>query len=137
MLTPEDFDTHIYPELVDAISRGNDEFLTMSMRAAEGEARGYLSRFDRPALFALAGEARDPTLLLFLKDLTAWHYINLANANVDMALRKERYDMALDWLKGIQAGKIVPENWPLPEEETPGEGLDWKVSSQPKRETRY
>lgn len=137
MLLAGDFNTHLYAELITAISRTDTTVLTSAMAAAEGEARGYLSRYDTATLFTATGTDRDPVLLMYLKDLAAWHFITLANADVDLELRKTRYDDAIAWLKGIQSGKIVYPDWPLPVEETQGDNDLWQVSSRPRRETNY
>lgn len=135
MVTPQDFNTHLYPELIAAIDREEDEILSDAIASAEGEAMGYLSRFDIDTLFAREEDDRDKTLLMYLKDMAVWHFIVLANPNTDMELRKTRYDDAIKWLKGIQSGKIVPRNWPYPEDETADDLFH--ISSAPKRDTRW
>ena len=135
MVTPEDFNTHMYPELIDAISREDDEVLMDAIASAEGQAMGYLSRFDTDFLFGAEEGDRDPTLLMHVKDIAVWHFIALANASTDMELRKTRYDDALRWLKDIQSGKVVPK-WKLAETEQESTGA-FHVSSAPKRPTRW
>ena len=139
MLTEEDFKTRIYPELIDAISREDDEVLHAAMAAAEGEAMGYLSHYDINALLGAQDDDRDAVLLMKLKDIAAWHFIALANADIQLELTKTRYDEAIKWLERIQMGKIVYNNWPLPsltEDEEDNSG-SWLVSSEPKRNTHY
>lgn len=136
MLTTLDFNTHMYSELIDAISREDEDVLNDAMASAEGEAMGYLSRFDIDTLFSAEDDARDQTLLMRLKDMAIWHFITLANPNTDMEFRKTRYEEALSWLKGIQSGKIVPKGWPLATNEDE-EGGFFYVSSAPKRPTRW
>lgn len=134
MVTPEDFNTHMYPELIDAISREDDEVLMDAIASAEGQAMGYLTRFDN-ALFAAEEGDRDPTLLMHVKDIAVWHFIALGNPSTEMQLRKTRFDDALGWLKDIQSGKIVPK-WKLAETEKESTGA-FHVSSAPKRPTRW
>lgn len=135
MVTEEDFKTHMYAELIGAIGRNDQTILPQAIKAAEGEAEGYLSRFDTDTLFAAVGEERDPTLLMYVKDMAAWHFITLANPNTDLEFRKTRYEDAVRWLKGIQSGKIVPKGWPPAVEE--GAESFFHVSSSPKRPTRW
>lgn len=135
MVEPEDFNTHMYAELIEAIDRNDQDILNDAIASAEGEAAGYLSRFDTDVLLGAVDPDRDPTLLMYLKDMAVWHFITLANPNTDIEFRKTRYDDALRWLKGIQAGKIVPKGWPLATED--GEDLFFHVSSAPKRPTRW
>lgn len=139
MLQPQDLNTHIYGELVDAISRDDETIMLSAIAAAEQQAKGYLGRYDIAILFGATGSDRDPLLLMYIKDLAAWHFITLANANIDMAVRKSRFDDAIAELKAIQAGKVYHENWPIP---VPDEGNEnendiFQISSAPKRPTRY
>lgn len=136
MIVAADFKTHLYAELIEAIDRNDTAVLTAAIDAAKAEARGYLGRYDVDALYAEAGADRDPILLMRLKDIAAWHFINLANANVDLELRKTRYDEAVKWLKEVQRG-LVAMDWPMPAEEEAGDNDVIRVSSRPRRETNY
>ncbi len=135
MVTPLDFNTHLYDELIEAIDRNDEDILNDAIASAEGQAMGYLSRYDTDALFSAVDGDRDPTLLMYLKDMAVWHFIALANPNTDVAMRKTRFDDAIGWLKDIQSGKIVQKKWPLEVEEKAE--YFFKVDSAPKRETRY
>ena len=139
MLQIADLKTHLYAELVTAISRDDETIMQAAIAAAEQQAKGYLGRYNIAALFGTTGASRDPLLLMYLKDLAAWHFITLANANIDMSVRKSRFDDAIDALKNIQAGKVFHEDWPLPAvvvgQET--ENDIFQISSEPKRGTRY
>jgi len=138
MLLENDFNTHLYPELIDAISREDDTLLDDAITAAEQEAKGYLSRYDLDTLFAATGTDRDAALMMRLKDMAVWHYIVLANAGTDLELRKTRYDEAIKWLILIQSGKVWYKDWPLPPSyNSEGQGDLFQVTSQPKRDTRY
>ena len=135
MVTALDFNTHLFAELIAAIDRNDEDILNDAIASAEGEASGYLSRFDLDVLLGALGGDRDATLLMYLKDMAVWHFITLANPNTDLEFRKTRYDDALRWLRGIQSGKIIPRNWPLASGEA--EELFFHVSSAPKRPTRW
>jgi len=139
MLIPTDLNTHIYGEMVQAISRDDATIMQAAIAAAEQQAKGYLGRYDITALFGTTGSSRDPLLLMYLKDMAAWHFITLANANIDMAVRKTRFDDAIDALKAIQAGKVFHEGWPIPTPQAGNENENdiFMISSQPKRKTSY
>ncbi len=132
-----DFNTVMYAELIDVISREEDAILDAAIAAAIQQAKGYLNRYDTDALFNAYGDDRDPLLLLWAKDIAAWHFIGLANANVDLELRKTRRDEAIRELEKIQGGKFLPDGWPEVAEEHPGDNAIIKVSSRPRRETNY
>lgn len=138
MITKEDFNTHLYTEIINVISRDNDALLTDAINGAEGEAKGYLSRFDLEILFGKTGTNRDNVLVMYLKDIAVWHFIPVANPNIDIDYRETRYNNAIKWLEKIQSGKIVPVGWVLASttDDTITDGA-FLVSSAPKRETRF
>lgn len=137
MITVSDFNTHIYAELINAISRDNPEILMSALDAAVQEVKGYLGRYNTQTLFSAAGGNRDSLLLMVLKDVASWHFIALANANIDLELRKTRYDDAINRLKDIQSGKVVYPDWPLADTDEPSSGDNWQVGSRTKRNTHY
>lgn len=135
MLLTADLKTHLYTEQITAISRNDTELMEEAIAAAIVEAQGYLSRYDIDTIFATTGTDRDKALLMWLKDIATWHFITLANAGADLEFRQERYKQAIKSLEKIQSGKIVPNGWPLVTEEAKQDL--WKISSDPKRETKY
>lgn len=106
----EELNTHLYSEQIEAISGPEDyTMLTAAIDGAVSEAKGYLHRYDKAAIFAATGESRNALLVIFVKDIAVWHYINLANAGTEYRIRQDRYKAAIDWLKSVQAGAIVPD----------------------------
>jgi hypothetical protein len=113
-LTPSEINTHLYGEVTTEINRGDAGILQTAIDAAISEAASYLNAFDVQAVFAATGAARHAYLLLCVKDIAVWHYIQLANPAVEMQLRLERYEKAVEWLVKVQKGQAVP-NLPYPE----------------------
>ena len=107
-LTPEEISTHLANGVVDEINSGDATMLQIAIAAAIAEATGYLTAYDITAIFAATGDARNPILLLYIKDITVWHYIQLANPAVEMELRLKRYEQAIKFLEKIQSGKTNP-----------------------------
>lgn len=101
-LTTEDMYTHIYQENIETISHGDEAIMLSAIDAAIEEASGYLTKYDTQAIFSATGSARNAILLLFVKDIAAWHFVNLCNAGVDMELREKRYNRAIEWLENNQ-----------------------------------
>lgn len=136
-LNTNELNSHMYGEISEAVSRGDESILQTAIDAAISEMRGYLSYYDVPAILATTGNAREPILLLYTKDIAVWHFINLGNPNIEMELRQLRYEKAIDWLKGVQKGTIVP-NLPVPvnTDETVQTGKI-KFGSNTKRNTHY
>lgn len=138
-LTATEINTHLYGEVVDEIERHPTltPLLDEAIKAAIAEAKSYLSAYDKSSIFDATGDDRNPILLLYTKDIAVWHYIQLANPDIDYDARETRYKMAIDWLGKVQSGKTVPE-LPVPtvENTTTGEGFI-KFGSNPKRNNYY
>ena len=94
--------THIYEEDMDTISNGDDAAMMSAIDAAIEEVQGYLTKYDTGKIFAARGKERNPILLLFVKDIAAWHFCNICNAGVDIEMREKRYDRAIEWLRNNQ-----------------------------------
>jgi hypothetical protein len=125
-VTIEEIHTHLYEETVTAISGDDETMLAAAITGAQAEARGYLHAFDTDAIFNATGDDRDPLLLIWVKDIAVFHYINIANPAVNYEARER--------LKGVQKGSIVPD---LPVKTTP-EGVEenatlFRFGSNPKR----
>jgi len=136
-LSPTDILTHLNLEIIDEVQDGNTGAIDAAIDAAISEATGYLSNYDVATIFAATGAARNAILLTYVKDIAIWHYIQLANPNIDMELREKRYNRAIDWLEAVQAGKIVPPLPPKPattNNPTPGK---IQFGSNAKRNTHY
>lgn len=113
-LTMQELNTHLHDELVETITRGDYAITESAIDAAIAEAKGYLARFDTARIFTASGSKRNQLLLIFVKDIAVWHLINLCNAGNDLEFRQDRYERAVDWLKGVQRGDVSPD---LPERE--------------------
>ena len=108
-LTVDELSTHLYAENIDEITQGDETIAVAAIDTAVSEAKGYLSAYDIVAIFSATGSNRNPLLLTFLKDIAAWHLINLCNAGSDLKLRQDRYERAIAWLRGVQKGEISPD----------------------------
>jgi phage gp36-like protein len=136
-VTVEELKTHLYGDSISAISGTDDTIPTAAIDAAISEARGYLAGYSRNAIFSAEGPARNALLLVFVKDIAVWHYINLSNAGTELELRLKRYERAISWLKGVQKGDITPD---LPSADSEGgQGITAPVifGSNPKREQHF
>lgn len=124
-ISVEELKTHIYAEQMNAISGADDTIVTAAIDAATAEAKGYLHAYDTAAIFAAMDAARNSLLVLFIKDIALWHYINLANPGVELRVKQDRYKSAIAWLKSVQAGEIVPD-LPLPTgDDLPSGSFTW------------
>ncbi len=134
-LTPEELSTHLYADVMHAISNNDNTNVQTAINAATAEAQGYMSRYDAVTILGKAGDERDPILLMYLKDMAVWHLIALGNPGIEMELRENRYNSAIGWLTKIQAGKVVPSGWPL--NEPAAEQSYFQYGSNPRRSNHY
>ena len=118
-LTAAEISTHLYVGVVNEINRDDATILENAIAAALAEARGYLTAYDSDTIFTATGDDRNPILLLYIKDITVWHYIQLSNPSVEMELRLKRYEQAIKFLEKVQSGKVNPS---LPYLATPPPG---------------
>ncbi|MBY0244493.1 MAG: DUF1320 domain-containing protein [Sphingobacteriaceae bacterium] len=132
MMTKKDLETHINIGAIDAITSGNDAIINTAITAAQTEAQGYLSAFDFDKVIAL----RHPALELRIKDICAWHFICLANPNVNLELFRSRYEDAIAWLGKIQAGKIAYKEFQKMDGQSQNSGT-FRFTSNPKRINHY
>lgn len=133
-LTTTDINTHLYGEQVTAITGDNTDILLNAINAAEAEARGYLTAYDIDTELARTGSDRNPLLVIIVKDIAVWHFINICNVNTSLELRRDRYARAIDWLKEVQKGAVNPGLPALPEADQTGTIL---YHSNPKRTNHY
>lgn len=117
-ISVDELSTHLYGELVDAISRNDDDIPQRAIDGAIAEVKGYLGDFDKDTIFGATGINRHPLLLIYVKDIAVWHFIVLANPNIEISLREKRYDAAIRWLTKVQKRDITPD---LPLKPTDGD----------------
>lgn len=138
-ITPADFTNRVYQEKIDSISNGDAALLPEAIAAAVKEAQLYLSRFDIVDLFSKEGSDRDPLLLQWLKDISIWNFIGLANPGIDYEDSLTRRNLAIATLKSLQSSSAVPFGWNVATNADPTDTSDPSVSihvaSQPKRPT--
>ncbi len=137
-LTPEEMQTHLYKENIDIIAREDVTIVTAAIDAAIEEASGYLGAYDRQQIFAAEGSERNALLLIFVKDIAVWHFVNLCNAGTDLQLRQDRYERAVAWLRSVQKSETKP-NLPVAEDAqgNPAPVGEYIFGSNPKRSQHF
>lgn len=133
-INPSELTTHLGAETIEAISDGDETMLLAAIDAAVQEAKSYLSAFDIAAELLNTGSARNALLLVFIKDIAVWHFINICNVNTPIAVRQDRYDRAKSWLKGVQRGEVKPD---LPALPVADQAAIVSYQSNPKRNNHY
>ena len=79
-------------------------------RMAVDEICSYLrGRYDVKKVFAAVGAERSDIILMYTCDVALYHLISWLPQKMGYEIRKERYDRAIKWLEGVQAGKVIPD----------------------------
>ena len=138
-ITPEELETHLYKENIEAISREDGTILTAAIDAAIEEAYGYLGAYDRKRIFSATGSQRNALLLIGVKDIAVWQFVNRCNAGTELELREKRYDRAIAWLRQVQKGETTAN---LPVIDNDGDGKpdtagEYIYGSNPRRKQHF
>lgn len=114
-ITKEEFETHIYAEAMNVVSRGDDASIEAALLLGTQIVAKYLSLYNTDAIFSTTGTAREPyaEIILYIKDIAKWHFIAVSNVQVDLALAERRYELAIKELTSISTGKTLLPNYPL------------------------
>ncbi len=106
-VTQEEISTHLYNEQAMAIADGDLSKLLKAVNVAIAEVRGYLTgRYDIDTELTKTGDARNDLIVLWVKDIAVWHFVNICNVNTSLELRAKRRDDAVSQLKSIQKGNF-------------------------------
>lgn len=134
-VTVDELYTHLYPESISAISGDDTRLLQSALSTGTAEVRGYLHKFDLDKLFGAAGDQRNDQLVMMVKDVALWHYINIANPGINYEDRLRRYQFQIATLKGIQKGDIIPD-FPVVTDDDGNlvNNTGFKITSNPRRE---
>lgn len=136
-IDPEDYDASVRREIIEALTRGDDAILDICEDRAIEEMKSYLSaRYDADAIFDARGGDRHPLVLMMCLDMATYHLYSAGNPQkMQNGIRKDRYERAVEWLKGVQRGNISVNGIPLLEKEERQHDFLWM--SNPKRTVRF
>lgn len=74
------------------------------------EISGYLRpKFNCKRIFEAEGDSRNRQLLMYACDIALYHMASSLPQRMGMEIREKRYQQALDWLKKVQEGIILPD----------------------------
>jgi len=156
LVTPEDLKTELYPEIVNAITRADNNEVIAQIKAAEDFCKSYLFKYDLKALFGddtvdpvVAPTTVDNNLKKTVKIIASYWLVRKANPNVSVDLFREDYQLMIGtkespgWLYDIKEGNVNPDwaykadnpDTPNVDESAINNTVDW--SSNPKRTQRF
>lgn len=109
-ITEEDYKVVVGETALKVISQTDEENRNNAEAEAQEEISGYLRpRYDCNAIFAAEGEERNRQIVMYACDIALYHMVSAMPQKMGSEIRKERYERAIKWLEGVQAGKIIPD----------------------------
>lgn len=109
-ITDNDYKVVIGDQALKVISQVSAENRANAELEAQEEMAGYLRpKYDCAALFSVEGDARNKLVVMYCCDIALYHMAASMPQKMGIEIRKERYERAVKWLEGVQAGKIVPD----------------------------
>lgn len=92
------------------LQQSSEENRERAERMAIEEVSGYLrSRYNVEKVFSATGAERNDLVVMRTCDVTLYHLSSWLPNKMGHDIRKERYELAVKWLEGVQAGKITPD----------------------------
>lgn len=109
-ITEEDYKVVIGDTALKVISQISAENRTNAETEAREEISGYLRpKYDCEAVFAAKGDDRNRLIVMYTCDIALYHMSASQPQKMGTEIREERYKRAIEWLEGVQAGKILPD----------------------------
>jgi hypothetical protein len=132
----EDYDASIHREILDSLLRqGTSDYDPQIIEICEdraiSEMKSYLNKkYDCQAIFSQTGEERHPLILMFALDITIYHIFCQHNPYKMSKIREDRYERAIEWLKGVMKGDITVEGAPLLPSDELSDNSNWQIKSE-------
>lgn len=109
-ITQEDYKVVIGDSALKVISQVSEENRANAEAEAQEEIAGYLRpKYDCTAIFTAEGTDRNRLIVMYTCDIALYHLSASMPQKMGSEIREERYKRAIEWLEGVQAGKIVPD----------------------------
>lgn len=109
-ITEEDYKVVIGDTALKVISQVSAENRTNAEAEAREEISGYLRpKYDCEAVFTAEGDGRNRLIVMYTCDVALYHMSASQPQKMGAEIREERYKRAIEWLEGVQAGKILPD----------------------------
>lgn len=136
-----DYDASIHREILDSLLRTDaatydPQIIEICEDRAISEMRGYMNKiYDCDAIFSATGSSRNALILMFALDISIFHIFCQHNPYKISKIRQDRYDRAVEWLKGVMKGDITIDGAPKLPEDTLQQNSRWQISSDEVRPT--
>lgn len=114
-----DYDASIHKEILDSLLRQgtadyDPQIVEICEDRAVAEMRSYLNKkYDCNRIFETRGADRHALVLMFAIDIAIFHIFCQHNPYKMSKIRQDRYDRAVEWLKGVMRGDVTIDGAPL------------------------
>lgn len=136
-----DYDATIHKEILDSLLRKDSasydpQIIEICEDRAITEMRSYLNKaYDCDAIFSATGTDRHALILMFAIDITVYHIFCQHNPYKMSKIRQDRYDRAIEWLKGVMKGDLTIDGAPLLPDEELDDNSPWQIQADDARPT--
>ena len=137
-----DYDSTVHRDILDSLLRNNtldnETVIEDCEMQAIAEMKSYLNKaYDTAKIFSAQGAERHPLILMYAKDIAIYHLFCIHNPFKMSQIRKDRYDRAVEWLKGVANGMLTVDGAPrLPEDEA-ADNSPWQIENNEFRTTHF
>lgn len=137
----EDYDATIHREILDSLLRKESasydpQIIEICEDRAVAEMRSYMNKtYDCNTIFSATGDDRHALILMFAIDITVYHIFCQHNPYKIAKIRQDRYDRAVEWLKGVMKADITIDGAPLLPEEDLSDNSPWQIQADDVRPT--
>lgn len=109
-ITKDDFKVVSSEASLKAITGASQDNIDNAIAEAQEEVAGYLRpKYDTKKIFAMEGNLRNRQIVMYTADIALYNMTASLPNRMGYETRQERYERAIKWLEGVQAGKIVPD----------------------------
>lgn len=109
-ITDEDYKVVIGDTALKVVSQVSADNRANAEAEAQEEISGYLRpKYDCAAVFAAEDTQRNRLIVMYTCDIALYHMSAAMPQKMGSEIREERYKRAIEWLEGVQAGKIIPD----------------------------
>lgn len=130
-----DYDASIHKEILDSLLRQgtadyDPQIIEICENRAIAEMRSYLNKkYDCNRIFDARGTDRHALVLMFALDIAIFHIFCQHNPYKMSKVRQDRYDRAVEWLKGVMRGDVTIDGAPLLPAEEIEDKSRWQIKA--------
>ena len=132
----KDYDASIHKEILDSLLRqGTTDYDPQIVEICEdraiAEMRSYLNKkYDCNRIFSARDNDRHTLVLMFAIDIAIFHIFCQHNPYKMSKIRQDRYDRAVEWLKGVMRGDVTIDGAPLLPTDDLEDKSRWQIKAE-------